>query len=41
MKAFLEIIELKNDIVTASGSTCDCDGGCPTDLDQLAGIFEA
>lgn len=38
MKAYLEIVELKNDIVTASACTedCPCDFGCPTDFDQMA-----
>lgn len=37
MKAYLEIVELKNDIITTSGcpDDCPCDFGCPTDLDQL------
>ena len=39
MKAYLEIVELNvNDVVTASGECCDF--GCPTDGDQMQGIFE-
>ena len=36
MKAYLEIVELKNDIITAScGEDCPCDFGCGTDLTQV------
>ena len=37
MKAYLEIIELKNDIITTSQECCDF--GCGDDLDQLAGNY--
>ena len=46
MKAFLEVVELKDDIITASGNTCaadacnGCDYGCPGDFDQLDGNYE-
>ncbi len=37
MKAYLEIVELKNDVVTTSCTEdCPCDFGCGTDMDQLA-----
>lgn len=36
MKAFLEIVELKDDVITTS--EC-CDYGCPTDSDEMAGIW--
>lgn len=36
MKAYLEIVELKNDIVTTSSDEC-CDYGCPTDILQMDG----
>lgn len=36
MKAYLEIVELKNDVITTSGDDCGCDFGCPTDFLQLA-----
>lgn len=38
MKAYLEIVELKNDVITTSDEEC-CDFGCPSDLDQNAGIY--
>ncbi len=38
MKAYLEIVELKNDVVTVSGEEC-CDFQCPSDLDQMAGRY--
>lgn len=38
MKAYLEIVELKNDIITTSDEEC-CDWGCGTDLDQAAGKY--
>ena len=42
MKAFLEIVKLNNDVVTASTGTepeeC-CDWGCYDDLDQKAGNY--
>lgn len=43
MRAFLEVVELKNDIITTSGgcSTDDgcngCDLGCLDDLQQMGG----
>jgi len=37
MKAYLEIVELKNDIVTTSTECCDFE--CPTDLDQMQGNY--
>lgn len=39
MKAYLEIVELKNDIITTSGEEECCDYGCPTDGDQMEGIW--
>ena len=44
MKAYLEIVELKDEIVTVStGGTAQqgecCDMGCPSDGDQMAGIY--
>ena len=39
MKAYLEIVELKNDVITTSTEEC-CDYGCPTDGDELAGNWE-
>ena len=38
MKAYLEIVELKNDIITTSVQEC-CDFGCTDDLDQMAGNY--
>lgn len=40
MKAYLEIVELKNDVITTSvvEEEC-CDYGCPTDGDQMEGIW--
>ena len=38
MKAYLEIVELKNDIITTSQEEC-CDMGCPTDGDQMLGNY--
>lgn len=38
MKAYLEVVELKKDIITTSGDEC-CDYGCPTDGDQMEGIW--
>ena len=38
MKAYVEIVELKNDIITASADEC-CDWGCGTNLDQAAGNY--
>ena len=38
MKAYLEIVELKNDVITASVE-CTCDMGCPTDGDQMQGYY--
>lgn len=38
MKAYLEIVELKNAIITASAQEC-CDFGCPDDFDQMAGNY--
>ena len=37
MKAFLEIIELKSDVITTSDECCDFD--CPKDGDQMAGKY--
>ena len=43
MRAFLEIVELKSDVITTSVVTPDpepdecCDYGCPTDTDEMAG----
>lgn len=40
MKAYLEIVELKKDIITTSGVEEECcDMGCPTDSDQMAGDY--
>jgi hypothetical protein len=39
MKAYLEIVELKNDIITASVEEECCEWGCPTDGDQMAGNY--
>ena len=39
MKAYLEIVELKNDIITTSQDEECCDFGCGTDLDQAAGNY--
>ena len=39
MKAYVEVIELKNDIVTTSGEAECCDMGCPTDMNQMQGIY--
>ena len=39
MKTYLEVIELTNDIVTASGEEECCDYGCGTDGDQLNKIW--
>ena len=36
MKAYIEIVELKNDIITTS--EC-CEWGCGNDLDQLQGNY--
>ncbi len=38
MKAYLEIVELKNDVITASTEEC-CEWGCGDDLDQVAGNY--
>lgn len=36
MKAELELVMLKNDVVTASNDDeCGCDFDCPTDADQM------
>lgn len=37
MKAYLEIVELKNDVITTSEECCEW--GCNLDLDQLQGNF--
>lgn len=37
MKAYLEIVELKNDVITTSEECCDM--GCPTDGDQMQGNY--
>lgn len=37
MKAYLEIVELKNDIITTSEECCDYQ--CPTDEAQLNGWY--
>lgn len=44
MKALLEVVELKNDVVTASPNTCTtddgcngCDLGCTSDAVQMGG----
>lgn len=41
MKAYLEVITLKNDIITTSGPVDDgcnnCDMGCPSDGVQMGG----
>lgn len=41
MKAYLEIVELKNDIITTSTGEEEecCEWGCDTDLDQIAGNY--
>ena len=39
MKAYLEIVELKNDIITASTDEECCEWGCPSDIDQMAGNY--
>ena len=39
MKAYLEIVELKNDIITTSVEEECCDMDCPTDIDQMAGNY--
>lgn len=36
MKAYLEIVELKEDVITTS--EC-CEWGCTEDLDQIAGNY--
>ncbi len=39
MNMYLEIVELKADIITASGGCdddCPCDFGCPNDFAQMA-----
>ena len=38
MKAYLEIVELKNDVITTSQECCDW--GCPGDMDQMQGLYE-
>lgn len=38
MKAYLEIVELKNDVITTSTEEC-CDMGCGTDIDQIEGNY--
>ena len=38
MKAYLEIVELKDEIVTVSGDPEECcDYSCPTDAEEMAG----
>jgi len=37
MKAYVEIVTLSNDILTASST---CDGPCKNDIRQMAGFFE-
>ena len=38
MKAYLEIVELKNDVITTSTEEEECcEWGCGTDLDQAQG----
>ena len=40
MKAYLEVVELKNDVITASGDPAECcDYGCGTDYDQINGNY--
>jgi hypothetical protein len=40
MKAYLEIVEYVDEIVTASTDPEECcDMDCPTDVDQMAGIY--
>ena len=39
MKAYLEIVELKNDVITTSPSQECCDMGCGTDIDQIEGNY--
>ena len=39
MKAYLEIVALKNDVITTSEPAECCDMGCPTDFDQMAGKY--
>jgi len=38
MKAYLEIVELKDDVITTSDEEC-CEWGCGTDLDQAQGNY--
>lgn len=39
MKAYLEVVELKNDVITTSGDDgCNgCDIGCPDNMIQMGG----
>lgn len=37
MKAYLEIVELKDDVITTSNEAVCCDWGCYTDLAQTSG----
>ena len=40
MKAYLEIVELKNDIITTSVEEEECcEWGCGTDIDQNNGNY--
>lgn len=39
MKAYLEIVEYLDEIVTASNEEACCDMDCPTDVDQMAGNY--
>ena len=39
MKAYLEIVELKNDVITTSTEEECCEWGCPNDMDQAAGNY--
>lgn len=40
MKAYLEIVELKNDIIATSPVEEECcDMNCPTDSDQMQGNY--
>lgn len=42
MRAYLEIVELKKDIITTSGDPVEeecCDFGCPTDLAEINGDY--
>lgn len=40
MKKYLEIVELMNDVITASGEPEECcDMDCPTDSDQMQGNY--